>query len=344
MDFSPLAGDSYAQITASKFLERKINSFDSNIPTVIYNIPEGGFDAVKKKALDYFGAEADVVCDGGVHKLAEAEKADTLVIKPLPYIERSRFGFGDLVEIIRRLRDPDGCPWDRAQTYESIRPCAIEEAYELVEAASLKDRDKILEESGDVVLQGLFYASIAEDEGDFTFNDMISALAHKLVTRHTHIFGSNKAENADQALGFWEKAKAKEKGQAGIADKLDSIPKTFTALLRAMKAQKIIKKTGFDFPNTKEALDKVKEEISEFENAVDNLEEEAGDLLFSAVNLLRMYGIDPEIALNNTTDKFIRRFLYVDKKAKETGIPLEECGLERMEGWYQEYKRLYEKQ
>ena len=344
MNFTEMTGGSYAAFSASKFLERKINSFEYNVPVVVYEIDEGVFYEVKQKVEDYFGSAAEVItADGDTKKLKDATFSDTLIIKSVPYIERKRFGFGDLVEIIRRLRDPDGCPWDRAQTYNSIRSCAIEEAYELVEAVELKDKDKILEESGDVMLQGLFHASIAEDSGDFNFNVMISALAYKLVSRHTHIFGAHNAANEEQALNFWEKAKAKEKGQKSIGDKLDSVPKTFSALMRALKVQKIIKKTGFEFPSVENALDKVREETAEFAEATDNQEEEAGDLLFSVVNLLRMHHIDPEIALNATTDKFIRRFLYVDQKAREAGVALEDCSLETMEGWYQEYKRLYEK-
>lgn len=345
MDFLQSVGGSYAAFTGSTFLERKINSFEYNLPVVVYDIKEKDFDGVKKKAADYFGGEAEVSAeDGSLHKVSEVGYSKMLIVKPLPYTARMRFGFGDVVEIIRRLRDPNGCPWDRAQTYQSIRSCAIEEAYELVEAVDLLDKDKMLEESGDVILQGLFHASIAEDAGDFDFNDVISALAYKLVSRHTHIFGENKAWNADEALMYWDKAKAKEKGQKSIADKLDSVPTTFSALMKANKVQKIIKKTGFDFPSTDDALDKVKEEIAEFVDADGDAEreEEGGDLLFSVVNLLRMHGIDPELALNATTNKFIRRFLYVEKKAKEEGVPLEECGLDKMENWYREYKRIYE--
>jgi len=345
MNFETLAGGSYAAFAAETFLERKINSFEYNLPVIIYGINKDNDAAVIAKAKDYFGGDAALtLADGSIHTLEEVPKADTLVIRPRPYTERTRFGFGDVVEIIRRLRDPDGCPWDRAQTCESIRGNAIEEAYELVEAIDLKDRDKLVEESGDVVLQGLFHASIAEDQKEFNFNDVLSGLAYKLVSRHTHIFGENKASNAGEALMYWEKAKAKEKGQKSIADKLDCVPKTFPALLRTLKVQKIIKKTGFEFPSVDDALDKVREETQEFIEALDaqNREEEGGDLLFSVVNLLRMHGIDPELALNATTDKFIRRFLYVEKKANEIGKKPEECSLGQMEGWYQEYKRLFE--
>lgn len=345
MSIYETVGDSYAVFGAETFIQRKINNFDFNIPIIIKGINKDNFNSVKAKAIDCFGGSAIVeMGENGQKTLADADFCDTMVIRALPYIQRERFGFGDLVEIIRRLRDPDGCPWDREQTYQSIRSCAIEEAYELVEAVELNDIAKMLEESGDVMLQGLFHAAIAEDKGDFNFNDVVSALSYKLVSRHTHIFGENKADNPEQALDFWNKAKAKEKGQKGIEDKINSVPKTFSALMRALKIQKIIKKTGFEFRAASEALDKVKEETAEFAAAIDraNLEEEAGDLLFSVVNLLRMHSIDPELALNATTDKFVRRFLYIDKMAKQSGLELEACGLEQMEQWYQEYKRLYE--
>ncbi len=345
MNFEKLAGGSYAAFTAETFLERKINSFEYNLPVIIHGITAETFAPVWDKALDYFGAEAQTMLpDGSVHILGEISYADFIVIRLQPYTKRTRFGFGDVIEIIRRLRDPDGCPWDKAQTYQSIRTNALEEAYELIEAVDLNEKDKLMEESGDVILQGLFHASIAEDNHDFNVNDVLSGLAYKLVSRHTHIFGENKADNAGEALMYWEKAKAEEKGQKSIKDKLDSIPKTFPALLRTLKVQKIIKKTGFEFPSADAALEKVKEETQEFVESRDakNREEEGGDLLFSVVNLLRMYGIDPELALNATTDKFIRRFLYVEKKANETGKKPEDCTLEQMEGWYQEYKRLFE--
>lgn len=347
MSVPGISGGSYAVFSAKKFLERKINQFELNLPFCVYGIEKSGFQAVKEKLSDILGPSAKVYAatDGGIKEtlLIELKDAETVCVKGADFTLRERQTFGDLLEVIRRLRDPDGCPWDRAQTHLSIRGNAVEEAYELVEALELNDIGKMIEESGDVMLQALFHSTIAEDNGEFSTNDMVSAISRKLIERHTHIFGENRANNAEEALGFWEKAKAKEKGQKGVQDKIDSVPATFSALMRAYKIQKIIKKTGFEFASVDGAYEKLYEEIGELREApAEKLESEGGDLLFAAVNVLRMLGIDPEIALNRTVKKFIKRFAYIEKKAAEEGKAPEDFTLDQMEEWYQEYKRLYE--
>ena len=224
---------SFAIYKERDFLDRKSNCFDTNVPIVITDVMNE--NAVTDKLRDYFG-DLSVEKTGGY-----------IIGKPLPLFERTRFGYGDLIEIIRRLRDPDGCPWDRCQSPETIRTNIIEEAYELVEAVELRDREKICEECGDVLLQSAFLSVMTEENGSLTNRDVVTGICRKLIDRHTHIFGKDKATNEKEALAFWEKAKAKEKGQKSVCDKLDSVPKTFTALQRANKVQKIIKKTGFDF-------------------------------------------------------------------------------------------------
>jgi MazG family protein len=336
---------SFSVFEAKDFLERKIVSFELNRPLAIRSISKDNFEEVKKKLVETLSPSAPVAF------LSEEEYKEG-VLGGLDYtpaifyaggdfISRTRHGFGDLVEIARRLRDPDGCPWDRAQSHETIRENAIEEAYELVEAIDLRDEAKMLEESGDVLLQALFHAVIDEGAGGFTVEDMLSALAKKLISRHTHIFGKNRAENAEEALLFWEKAKAEEKGYSGVSDKISRVPATFSALMRAEKVQKIIRKTGFDFPSPAEAMIKLREEIEEFLSAPgEKREEEGGDILFAAVNVLRMYHINPETALNLTTNKFIRRFGYVEKKASESGKKVEELSLDEMEFYYREHKKI----
>lgn len=318
--------DSYTLMKEKDFLARRANSFDNNIPLIIYGISD--FSAVKSKLKHYFG-NPDI-----------SEGEDYITVLPKAFMEREVYSFGDLVEIIKRLRDKDGCPWDRKQTNMSIRTNAIEEAYELVEAIELDDGAKILEESGDVLLQGLFNAVIAEEDGRFTSTEMLSAICKKLVFRHTHIFGDNKANNSEEALKFWEQAKAVEKGQSSLRDKIEAVPRTFGSVMKSYKVQKLIKKTGFDFPNAEEAYKKVFEEIEELKEATTerHKESEGGDLLFSVVNLLRILDIDPELALNGTTDRFIKRFLYVEKQATAAGKKLEDCTLDEMEKWYQEGK------
>ena len=317
---------SFILMKESDFLKRKINNFDANLHLIIYDIEN--HKATKEKIKDYFG-EADI-----------DENSDYIVVKAKDFLERKRYTFGDLVEIIRRLRDKDGCPWDKKQTNLTIRENAIEEAYELAEAVELGDDNKIKEESGDVMLQGLFHAVIAESQDRFNTNDVVSGLCKKLLQRHTHIFGKNKAENSEDALYYWEKAKAEEKSQFTIKDKLDAIPKTYGSVMKALKVQKIVKKTGFEFDSIEDALKKIFEEVEELKEAEGfEKEKEGGDLLFSVINILRMMNIDPELALNGTTNRFIFRFSFVEKRAKESGKKLEECSLDEMEEWYQESKK-----
>ncbi len=255
------------------------------------------------------------------------------------FISQEKFTFSDLIEIIECLRAPDGCPWDREQTPSSIRTNIIEEAYELTEAIDLNDDEKMCEECGDVLLQGVFCAVMRAEAGGFTVDDVINGLCKKLVGRHTHIFGKDKAKNGDEALAFWEKAKAKEKHYTSIEDKLASVPKTFTALQRANKVQKIVKKTGFEFACVEDAEQKIEEELTEFRMAEGtDKEKEGGDILFSVVNVLRMNGIDPEVALTGTTDKFLRRFNYMIAAAKEQGKNVEELSVDDQEKLYEEAK------
>lgn len=335
---------SYTYFVAEDFIKREINSFEMNVDTVIDGISPENFGAVMKKAVAVFGEDAAVKADGSDARLGAVKRdAHKITVFGAPFVERHKYTFGDLVEIIRRLRDPDGCPWDRAQTHDSIRSNAIEEAYELAEAVDMADDAKMREESGDVMLQGLFHAAIAEDRGAFSFDDIVNALCTKLVFRHTHIFGDRKAADPDEALKNWEAAKAVEKGYSSLDDKIKSVPVTFGALMRAYKIQKIIKKTGFDFSDLSGAVEKVKEEVAEFEAASGaELEKEGGDILFAAVNVLRMAKIDPEVALNGTTARFIKRFAYVEKRCKECGIELCAANLDKMEEFYQESKKLTE--
>ena len=318
----------YATYDQDRFLERRSTCFDTSIPVLILGVTDS--ESVKKKIADFYG------------ETIMTEDSGCILAEPKPLFEKTRFGYGDLLEIIRRLRDPDGCPWDRAQTPQSIRTNIIEEAYELIEALDMDDDDKILEECGDVLLQGVFVSVMTEEQGRVSNSDVITALCKKLIGRHTHIFGKDKATDAESALGFWEKAKAKEKGYTSVEDKLNAVPKTFTALQKANKVQKIVKKTGFDFPDVQGAIDKLEEEIEEFTLA-DGIEKEkeGGDILFSAVNVLRKCGIDPEVALFGTTDRFEKRFRYVIDRAKEEGKEVEELTLDEMEVYYNESKKFY---
>ena len=332
---------SYTYFDAEEFLQRKVNLFDLNLDNKISMITSENFEAVKAKAVKVFGADAEVVSFGRTIPLKKLTFTPEFTVCGSDFIHRKKWSYGDLIEIIKRLRDPDGCPWDRAQTHESIRSNAIEESYELAEAVDMKDAVKMREEAGDVMLQGLFHAVIADDEGDFNDGDLIDALCEKLITRHTHIFGSEKAADPDEALKNWEAAKAVEKGYRSTADKIASVPVTYGALMRAYKIQKIIKKTGFDFADESGAYEKVVEELEEYRNATAaEREKEGGDILFAAVNFLRMGGIDPEVALSGTTARFIKRYLYMEKRCKEEGVELKSENIDKMEEFYQEAKKV----
>lgn len=326
MDFNGFSGESVAFYREEDFLQRKHNQFDTNVKTVVFGITDS--EKVKAKISKLFGGAK------------YAEKEDYIEIEPVDTFSKTNFNFSDLEEIVYRLRDPDGCPWDRAQTNKTIRKNIIEEAYELVEAVDSDDNEKMKEESGDVMLQSVLTSVIADSEGRFDIDDVISGLCRKLISRHTHIFGKDKANNAEEALKFWDKAKAKEKHYTSVKDKVDSIPVTFGALMYANKVQKYIKKTGFDFPDIQGAVDKLYEEVDEFLAADENHKEsEAGDILFSAVNILRMADIDPEIALNGTTARFKKRFFYVIEQAEKQGKKVEDLTLDEMERYYQESKK-----
>lgn len=339
----------YTILSATEFCERKKNLFDTNLALVLTELNDPYLAAdVKLKLLGLYGAEHPVIFQGNLSTVAELDRKKefndktNLVVPPLPLVEKERYTFGDLIEVIYRLRDPDGCQWDRAQTHRTIRGNAIEEAYELVEAIDLDDVDKMREESGDVVLQGLFNAVIADSLGEFDVNDMITELTRKLITRHTHIFGENKANNTEEALAFWEAAKAKEKGYNSVSDKFDSVPKTFGALMYANKLQKYASKAGYDFKDAESAAPKVAEEIAEFfaESDPEKKETEGGDILFAAMNLLRLSGIDPEVALRRSAAKFRVRVEKAAELLDAKGIAFKDLSENETDRLWEDVKKI----
>jgi len=221
----------------------------------------------------------------------------------------------DLLRIMELLRSPGGCPWDRAQTHASIRRNLLEEAYETAEAIDRDDTENLKEELGDVLLQVVFHARMAEEEGRFTFDDVVDGVCKKLVFRHPHVFGAADAGDSEQALTAWEAQKREEKGLKTAGDALDAVARSLPALMRAEKLQDKAKKAGFDWPDIGPALDKLSEEVDELKSAVrdrSNVEEELGDLLFAAVKAGRFAGLDSELALHAACEKFIRRFRRVE--------------------------------
>ncbi len=249
--------------------------------------------------------------------------------------------FSKLRHIIAELRGPDGCPWDKKQTHESLKRYLIEEAYELIEAINEEDIDHMIEELGDVLLQVLLHAQIGEDDGFFTIDDVIERLSEKMVRRHPHVFGHTTAETEEDVLKNWQAIKKEEKG---IEDKsiLDQVGKSLPNLMAAAEIQKKVAKVGFDWKEVGPAWEKVKEEIREFEleaeNNSDKMSNEFGDILFAFVNIARFYNIDPEEALYQTNQKFKRRFSYVEKKVKKSGKPFEEFELENLDQFWDEAK------
>ena len=239
-----------------------------------------------------------------------------------------RYSFQDLNRIMALLRQPGGCPWDREQTHESIRRNMLEEAYEAVEAIDEKDPGHLKEELGDVLLQVVFHARMAEEEGLFTLDDVVDGICKKLVFRHPHVFGVVDARDSDAALTAWEAQKREEKGQKTAADTLDAVARSLPALIRAEKIQDKARKAGFDWTEMGPALDKLSEEAAELKTAAregSNTEEELGDLLFAAVKAGRFLGLDSEQALHGACEKFIRRFRRVealsDKPLSQQDVP-----------------------
>ncbi|MDE5756334.1 MAG: nucleoside triphosphate pyrophosphohydrolase [Clostridia bacterium] len=256
------------------------------------------------------------ICIYELDRQGEYNYATTLYIPPKNLVDKTRFNFADLYQIMRILRGENGCQWDKAQTHESIRQNAVEEAYELVEAINNDDIDNIIEESGDLFLQSIFHCVIAEDCGEFCLEDCLSGICRKLIDRHTHIFGDVVANTPEEALKAWDNAKAKEKKYTSASDKIDKIAAALPALMKAYKIQKAAGKVGFEFDEFGQVVGKIREEVDEFCNAktADELEDEGGDILFAAVNALRWKNVEPEIALSRAIDKFVKRFKYVEEK------------------------------
>lgn len=247
----------------------------------------------------------------------------------------------DLEEIVRILRAPGGCPWDAEQTHESIRRNFLEEAYEAVEAIDEKNPDHLKEELGDVLLQVLFHARMEQEAGRFNLDDVADGVCKKLIYRHPHVFGDVSVTGTGEVLTNWEELKRKEKGQATNTDALDAVARSLPALWRAEKVQKKAKKAGFDWPDISGALDKLSEELEELKAAVaqgTNVEEELGDLLFSAVNVSRFLKVDPEVALGQATDKFIGRFAKVEEQAAAQNQSMEGMTLEELDKLWERAK------
>lgn len=247
--------------------------------------------------------------------------------------------FGELLDVLDTLRVK--CPWDRKQTNESLRPNTIEEVYELVDALMADDNRNICKELGDVLLHVAFYAKIGEEKDAFDIADVCAKLTEKLKFRHPHIYGDVKAETPEQVSQNWEKIKQKEKD--GNKTVLSGVPSALPALIKANRIQEKVRNVGFDWEEKEQVWDKVREEIAETEAEMKSgdktaLEAEFGDLLFAVINAARLYGVNPENALEHTNRKFISRFNYVERKACEQGRQLSEMTLAEMDALWNEAK------
>lgn len=254
-----------------------------------------------------------------------------------------------LLEIMAALRNPDGgCPWDIEQDFASISNYTIEEAYEVADAIERKDFADLREELGDLLLQPVYHAQMASEQGLFDIGDVIYAITEKLIRRHPHVFGEEAARNAGGAKAKWDEVKAEERAKKAARKQaatslLDDVPNVLPALMRAEKLSRRAASVQFDWPDWRETLAKVREELDEVEQAAEanekaKVQEELGDLLFAAANLARKLGIEPEAALRDANAKFTRRFRYVEQRALEDTVPLAEAGLERLDGYWNEIR------
>ncbi len=258
------------------------------------------------------------------------------------FVRKPQYGYEDLLEIIRLLRSEDGCPWDKAQTHQSIRRGLLEEAYEAAEAIDNDDPALLREELGDVLMQVVFHADIESDAGRFTIDDVCDGVVKKLLFRHPHVFGSQCQDSPESVPVSWDKLKRQEKGQKTVADSMDSVARSLPGLWRAEKLQSKAASAGFEWPDVQGALDKLEEEVAELRRAVEeggDVPEELGDVLFAAVKVGRFCACDPEDAVNGTCEKFIRRFRAVENGAAAQGREVSQLSLEEMTALWNEAKR-----
>ena len=272
--------------------------------------------------------------------------------KDIPFsLDATKYNLSDLRRVMAFLIGENGCPWDRVQTHQTIRKNLIEEAYEAVDAIDSGDPNRVKDELGDVLLQVFFHSAIAEKNAAFDIDSVADNLCRKLISRHSHLFGDDYADNPDDVLRLWDKNKMKEKAQESFAETLADVPEGLPALMRSEKLQKRAAKAGFDWPDAKGALDKTSEETEEIMRAFEEsgsplhskieyndnpelfnaVEDEMGDLLFASVNYARLLGVDPEVALNRANNKFIKRFTEMENMAMDQLGGLRSLSLEEMD-------------
>lgn len=327
-------GCSYTAVSAYELAERG-NTDGLSLPLVVYDLDDRGLASDIKLLLgDRFGEETGVkwLTGGSGEKISLFELdrqqrydyTSAVAIEEIALLDKTRFTIEDLKEIVVRLRAPNGCPWDKVQTPDSIKMSAVEEAYELVDAIDKNDDEKIAEETGDLLLQTVFHAVMKEETGAFNLTDVLTGLCDKLIFRHSHVFGTDKASDGESALSVWEKNKMTEKHQVTYADSVNDVPACFPAAMRAQKVGKRAAKAGMDFASVDAAIERLLEELAEVKDALKKgdkaaAEKEIGDLLFAAVNIGRKAGADCEKALKESVERFATRFTLAEKKALADG-------------------------
>lgn len=348
-------GCSYTAVSAYELME-KANAGALSLPLIVYDLDDSGLASDIKLALgDLFGEESQVkyIRDGKAKRISlfeldrqkEYDYTSAVAIEDVDLLQKTRFTIDDLKEIVVRLRAPNGCPWDRVQTPDSVKMSAVEEAYELVDAIDCNDDEKVLEETGDLLLQVIFHAVMKEETGAFNLSDVLTGICTKLITRHTHVFGEDKASDGESALSVWEKNKMTEKHQVTYADSVNDVPKCFPAAMRAQKIGKRAAKAGLDFPSVEGAAEHLKTELEEFfaayksGNSVE-AEKELGDVLFAAVNIGRKAGADCEKALKESAERFAKRFTLAEALALADGKIVTELS----ENEWDEYYKLAKKE
>ena len=258
---------------------------------------------------------------------------------------KENYTFNDLVEIVKILRSPGGCPWDTEQDHKSIREDFLEETYEVLEAIDTENKVLLEEELGDVLLQVVFHAQISKEDSDFDINNVTDGICKKLIIRHPHVFSDVTVNSTEEVLSNWDDIKRQTKSQETQSVAMAAIPKTFPALMKAQKVQKKAKKAGFDWPDAEGAFNKVLEETEELKEVFnsdnkDRIEDELGDLLFSVVNVARFCDCNAESALERATMKFMRRYTEVERLAEEKNIDMKTSSIETLDKLWESVKML----
>ena len=339
--------DDYSPKNAAVIMQVNNRFLASRVKLALLEKLPADFEISVVKALGTSGQ--DVIQKLPLHELDHSDEFDHLTTIFVPsysgYIPKNPSNnIAKLTDIMIKLRSHNGCPWDREQTHQSLKPFLIEEAYEVAEAIDSESIGSVCEELGDVLLQIVFHAQIGKENGEFELDDVIDGICEKMIRRHPHVFAGYTEIDTEEVLKNWDEIKRNEKTQVKKS-LLDGIPKDFPALMKAYKMQNKAAKVGFDWENIQDATKKIFEETDELMEALkskneDNAAEEVGDLLFAVVNVARFASVEPETALLKATDKFYRRFRYIEKIAEERGLSLEAMSLDEMDGLWEEAKHL----